>query len=103
MTQTQHIVYISGTFNGEPESGWHGPFPNGEIAQRYANAITQKPGGRLVFVRVEPLKSAVWDHLVSYEDPRPGLDDSQAPVGSDWDAAERQHAALCVAAGRAQP
>jgi len=124
MTQ-QHIVYVSGKFNGVPETGWHGPFPNEWIAHKYARAITGKPGGRMIFVRVEPLKTAAYDHLIEYEDPRPALDESQAPpkgwdvvdggaVHSDeerrfaeqWNAQderERQHAALCVAAARGQP
>jgi hypothetical protein len=110
MSQQQHIVYISGGFNGVTQTGWHGPFPTEHMAHKFARQKWEEKGGRTVYTRIEPLGAVNIESLVEYQDPRPVTDGSQAPCGWDvvdggavLDERERQGAALAIAAGRGQP
>jgi hypothetical protein len=109
MSQQQHMVYISGGFNGVTQTGWHGPFPTEHMAHKFARQKREEKGGRTVYTRIEPLGAVNIESLVEYRAPRPVTDGSQAPRewdvvdgGAVLDERERQGAALAIAAGRAQ-
>ena len=109
MSQQQHIVYISGVFNGVTQTRWHGPFPTEHMAHKFARQKREEKGGRTAYTRIEPLGAVNIESLVEYQDPRLVTDGSHAPRG--WnvvdggavlDERERQGAALAIAVGKGQ-